>query len=164
MSLEGLGRCAQARGRLDEALEYATRGIVEIEKVHGGLGAGSLAERIEAAISAWIDYLGARPSVARLLLREVADARPGCPPPLLDHIQPIAEMAATAARAEPDGSLGEVAVDPAHLASIIAGATEVRAVRQRRATGIQHRQVDIADADRARLDGADRRHRREQRQ
>ena len=87
------------------------------------LGAGSLAERIEAAISAWIDYLGARPSVARLLLREVADARPGCPPPLLDHIQPIAEMAATAARAEPDGSLGEVAVDPAHLASIIAGAT-----------------------------------------
>jgi len=42
VSLEGLGRCAQVRGRLDEALEYATRGIVEIEKVHGGLGAGSL--------------------------------------------------------------------------------------------------------------------------
>ena len=42
VSLEGLGRCAQARGRFDDALEYATRGIGEIEKVRGGLDTDAL--------------------------------------------------------------------------------------------------------------------------
>lgn len=42
VSLEGLGRCAQARGEFDDAHEYATRGIAEIEKVRGGLDADEL--------------------------------------------------------------------------------------------------------------------------
>ena len=38
---------------------------------------GSVVERIEAAMTGWIDYIAERPSVARLILREAANARPG---------------------------------------------------------------------------------------
>jgi TetR/AcrR family transcriptional regulator len=38
---------------------------------------GSAAERLEASLSGWIDYVAARPSVARIILREAASARPG---------------------------------------------------------------------------------------
>lgn len=38
---------------------------------------GSAAERLEAALMGWIDYVAERPSVARLILRETANARPG---------------------------------------------------------------------------------------
>ena len=34
--------------------------------------AGSVAERLEASLRAWIDYIAGRPSVARLILREAA--------------------------------------------------------------------------------------------
>ncbi len=38
---------------------------------------GSAAERIEASLTGWIDYVAQRPSVARLILREAANSRPG---------------------------------------------------------------------------------------
>jgi TetR/AcrR family transcriptional regulator len=38
---------------------------------------GSAAERLETSLSGWIDYVARRPSVARLILREAASARPG---------------------------------------------------------------------------------------
>jgi TetR/AcrR family transcriptional regulator len=38
---------------------------------------GSPAERLEASLLDWIDYLTRRPSVARLILREAASAQPG---------------------------------------------------------------------------------------
>jgi len=38
---------------------------------------GSPAQRLEAAITGWIDYVAERPSVARLILREAANAQPG---------------------------------------------------------------------------------------
>jgi AcrR family transcriptional regulator len=34
----------------------------------------TLTEQIEIGVSAWVDYVGRRPSIARLVLREVADA------------------------------------------------------------------------------------------
>lgn len=37
---------------------------------------GTAAERIEASLVGWIDYVAQRPSVARLILREAASARP----------------------------------------------------------------------------------------
>jgi AcrR family transcriptional regulator len=37
-------------------------------------GTGPLAERVEGAVSAWVDYVARRPSLPRLLLREVLDA------------------------------------------------------------------------------------------
>ena len=38
---------------------------------------GTVAERLEAALIGWIDYVARRPSVARLILREAANAQPG---------------------------------------------------------------------------------------
>src|SRR5581483_1530759 len=38
---------------------------------------GSPAERIEASLVAWVEYVARRPSVARLILREAATAQPG---------------------------------------------------------------------------------------
>lgn len=37
---------------------------------------GSATERLEASLIGWIDYMAARPSVARLILREAANAQP----------------------------------------------------------------------------------------
>jgi TetR/AcrR family transcriptional regulator len=44
---------------------------------------GSAAERIEASLIGWIDYVARRPSVARLILREAASAQPGAASPLV---------------------------------------------------------------------------------
>jgi TetR/AcrR family transcriptional regulator len=38
---------------------------------------GNVVERLEASLTGWIDYVAQRPSVARLILREAANARPG---------------------------------------------------------------------------------------
>jgi TetR/AcrR family transcriptional regulator len=38
---------------------------------------GSPAERLEASLTGWIDYVAQRPTVARLILREAATAQPG---------------------------------------------------------------------------------------
>jgi TetR/AcrR family transcriptional regulator len=43
---------------------------------------GSVVERLEASLLAWIDYVARRPTVARLILREAASAQPGAPSPL----------------------------------------------------------------------------------
>jgi len=37
---------------------------------------GSVAERLEASLTGWIDYVARRPSVARLIMREAASAQP----------------------------------------------------------------------------------------
>lgn len=42
---------------------------------------GSAVERLEASLAGWIDFVAQRPNVARLILREAADARPGEPTP-----------------------------------------------------------------------------------
>jgi TetR/AcrR family transcriptional regulator len=44
---------------------------------------GSAAERIEASLMGWIDYVARRPTIARLILREAASARPGVESPLV---------------------------------------------------------------------------------
>lgn len=38
---------------------------------------GSIAQRLQASLIGWIDYVARRPSVARLILREAANAQPG---------------------------------------------------------------------------------------
>jgi TetR/AcrR family transcriptional regulator len=38
---------------------------------------GSAAERLEASLTGWIDFVAQRPNVARLILREAANAQPG---------------------------------------------------------------------------------------
>lgn len=38
---------------------------------------GSPAERLEAALTGWIDFVAERPTIARLILREAANSQPG---------------------------------------------------------------------------------------
>jgi len=82
---------------------------------------GPLLARVEAAIAAWVDYVGARPSLARLLLREVAGAGDGAPPPLVAHLGPFFELIERVAGQR--RGLPAPPIDPVHLASTIAGAT-----------------------------------------
>jgi AcrR family transcriptional regulator len=86
-----------------------------------------LLERIDLAVSAWVDYVGRRPTFARLLLREIAGASgpEGTEgPAMLRHTGRFVELAQrTAAEARSDPGGVRSAVDPAHLAATIAGAT-----------------------------------------
>jgi TetR/AcrR family transcriptional regulator len=84
--------------------------------------AGPLGPRIEAAVSAWVDCVGARPSLARLLLREVADAAPDRAPALLRHTRGFFDVIGRVMREEQaDPLLADPPIDPVLLASTIAG-------------------------------------------
>jgi TetR/AcrR family transcriptional regulator len=84
--------------------------------------AGPLGPRIEAAVSAWVDCVGARPSLARLLLREVADAVPDRAPALLRHTRGFFDVIGRVMREEQaDPLLADPPIDPVLLASTIAG-------------------------------------------
>ena len=96
------------RERLEEALETD----------------GPMANRIEAAVSAWVDYVGGRPSFARILLREVADGAHPDRARLLSHIEPFRELVQDFLdRHRDDPLLKRATIDPAHMAATIAGAT-----------------------------------------
>jgi TetR/AcrR family transcriptional regulator len=83
-----------------------------------------LRERIEAAVSSWVDFVGRRPSVARIILREVANAGPGRRSGVLEYTQPFADLVRKEIFARPDFAEAQLAhVDPVHVASTVAGAT-----------------------------------------
>jgi TetR/AcrR family transcriptional regulator len=90
--------------------------LVEVQRALAGPEA--LAARIEAAVSAWVGYVGRRPSLPRLLLREVLDAS-GEAPVLRPQTAPFFQLAQRLLAA--DEAAGEAPLDPAHLASAIAG-------------------------------------------
>jgi TetR/AcrR family transcriptional regulator len=85
---------------------------------------GPLRERIEDAVRAWVDFVFRRPSLARILLREIANAGPAGSRAVHTHIQPfwaliqrfIEENKAREGRTT-------VPVDPAYIAGAIAGCT-----------------------------------------
>ena len=80
--------------------------------------------RIEAAVSVWVDYVGSRPTLARLILREVANATPEKRSLLLRHAAPFQELVLKEFINHPDRrDVVKVTVDPIHIASIVAGAT-----------------------------------------
>jgi TetR/AcrR family transcriptional regulator len=83
-----------------------------------------LPARIEAGVGAWVDYVGARPSIARLILREVADATPGSRPAILEHTRPFFDLIRRQVFERDGGAVARLSpIDPVHLASTIAGAT-----------------------------------------
>ena len=104
-----------------------------LESVFGGLrerlgealsADAPVAERIEAAVVAWVDYVGRRPSIARLILREVADASGERREFLHRQTRPFFDLIEQKILRGPDiDDAGLAAVDPVHLASTIAGAT-----------------------------------------
>ena len=80
--------------------------------------------RAEAAVSGWVDYVGRRPSVARIVLREAADAGRDHSPPLLRHTQPFFDLirAQIFHREEP-GRANRSPFETVQIASTIVGAT-----------------------------------------
>jgi TetR/AcrR family transcriptional regulator len=85
---------------------------------------GSLSARIEAGVAAWVETLGTRPTLARLLLREAADGTSESPPALLRHTQPFVELVQRLMQESAgDPLLAAPPIDPIHLASTIVGAT-----------------------------------------
>ena len=83
-----------------------------------------LAERGVAAVSAWIDTIAARPSMARILLREVADGRAGHEPPLIRHTRAFhALIGRVIAESPADPMASAPPVEPLQIASLVAGWT-----------------------------------------
>lgn len=85
---------------------------------------GPLAARVEETVKTWVDYVAERPSFARLILREIADAAPHPDATVLRQVRPFFELM--------QGALNEGRrqvsrhVDPVDVyqfASIISGAT-----------------------------------------
>ena len=83
-----------------------------------------LPDRIEAGVSAWVDYVGRRPTLARFILREVANASSESGALLIRHTAPFAELIRKEIfeRADFDDT-GLTRIDPVHVASIVSGAT-----------------------------------------
>jgi TetR/AcrR family transcriptional regulator len=104
----------------DAVLEGVFSGL--LGEVRAALeGGGSLAARVEAAVSAWVDYVARRPSLPRLLLREVLDAGGDAPVLRAETAPFIALVQRVLARSGRDPLLAGPRLDPAHLASAIAG-------------------------------------------
>jgi TetR/AcrR family transcriptional regulator len=61
-----------------EVLDEVFRGAMAVLP-----SSGSAAERLEASLLGWIDYVARRPSVARLILREAANAQPNMESPFV---------------------------------------------------------------------------------
>lgn len=96
------------RGRLDDTLSAP----------------GPFRERVDAAIVEWVDYVGKRPTFARIILREVADTGTDAPPAAMPHILPFMPIVQRfLERQAADADLQTVRIAPVHLASAIAGAT-----------------------------------------
>jgi TetR/AcrR family transcriptional regulator len=98
--------------------EYRERLVAALETP------GSMLDRLEAAIGAWVDYVAERPTFARLLLREVADSRRDDRPTAAEHIQPFVELVQRFLDVHREEARRETGrIDPAHMAATIAGAT-----------------------------------------
>jgi TetR/AcrR family transcriptional regulator len=105
----------------DVVLESVFSGL--LERIGEALsGPEPLLQRIEASIAAWVDYVGRRPSIARLILRETANATPERRSAVLRHTRPFFTLIEREVFQRED-DLPTAEVDPVHLASTIAGAT-----------------------------------------
>lgn len=85
-------------------------------------GSRTIEERIDGAIGAWVDYVANRPALARILLREIADASPTARPKVVEHAKPILDAMDAMIR---DGQARDIfePIDPIHLATTVGGAT-----------------------------------------
>jgi TetR/AcrR family transcriptional regulator len=83
-----------------------------------------LSERIDAGISAWVDYVGSRPTIARIILREVANSSPEKRADVLEHTKPFAALILKEIYGRPDFEEETLSnAHPVHVASTVAGAT-----------------------------------------
>jgi TetR/AcrR family transcriptional regulator len=85
---------------------------------------GNAAERLEASLIGWIDYVARRPTVARLILREAASAQPGVVSPFVRAGRaPVEWFRAVIQEGVDSGELSPL-IDPHRFMSLI-GATTV---------------------------------------
>lgn len=80
------------------------------------------AERVERLIGAWVDYAAERPTLARLFMREVADAQGELDPELRRLVDPMFSVVTEGIeKGQQEGAFRKV--DPVLVVSILAGAT-----------------------------------------
>lgn len=109
------------KAELYDAVLAEVLGALRARLAEALLGEGGFAARVERAVSAFIDAVAARPALARLLLREVADGAPARPSRLAPHLPPFVALVERAVAA-PD-AVTLPGVDPVAIASQVAGGT-----------------------------------------
>ena len=81
-----------------------------------------LPDRIEAAVEAWLDFAGARPTLMRLFMREVAGSEGGLRPEVQQFVDPMfARLVGTLDEGCRTNTFR--AIDPVQFWSILAGAS-----------------------------------------
>ena len=81
-------------------------------------------DRVEAIVSAWANYVGGRPTTARLLLREIANATPGAENSAWLHASPVTDLVRREFTENPEmTNAGFGKHNPIHVASTVVGAT-----------------------------------------
>ncbi len=78
--------------------------------------------RVEAAVEAWLDFAGDRPTLMRLFMREVAGSEGGLRPEVQRHVEPMFERLIETLGAG-QRSKAFRAMDPVQFWSILAGAS-----------------------------------------
>jgi len=86
--------------------------------------AGTLAERIETAVSAFVDYMGLHPTAARLAVRESLNSDSESRQELQQQARPFLSLLEMIfEEGERSGVLRPLRSDPLHVGSIVAGST-----------------------------------------
>lgn len=88
------------------------------------MATGTLAQRLEAAVGAFVDYMGSHPTAARLSLRESVNPDPEILEEIQNHSRPFLTLLEMIfAEGESSGAFRPLRSDPLHFVSTIAGAT-----------------------------------------
>ena len=105
----------------DAVLASCFGSLTERVRMAGESSAGHV-ERIEAVVDAWIDCSWERPTLARLFMREAADASTGFRPQVARLVEPLfARILGYIDEGSKSGAFHQL--DPNHLITIVAGAT-----------------------------------------
>jgi AcrR family transcriptional regulator len=86
--------------------------------------AGTLADRIEAAVKAFVDYMGTHPAAARLALRESLSSDPKIREEIQAQARPFLSLLEMIfEEGELSGAFRPLCADPLHFVSTVAGST-----------------------------------------